>query len=60
MMPVIIYTEALYSTLFRFALVLQDVIKFLLNIAIGSEVDINATPISACLADSIHKLTWYH
>ena len=41
--------------LFRFYLVLQEVVKLLLTI--GSEVDINATPISAYLADSMHKLT---
>ena len=34
---------------------LQKAMKFLLNI--GSEVDINATPISACLADCTDKLT---
>ena len=38
--------------LFRFSLVLQEAMKLLLTI--GSEV---ATPISAYLADSMHKLT---
>ena len=42
--------------LLRFALVLQKAMKFLLNI--GSEVDIDATPIlSAWLAYRMHKLT---
>ena len=40
---------------FRFALVLLDAMKLRLNIC--SEVDMDATTISTCLADSMHKLT---
>ena len=52
---VVNYRSLWHSVLFRFALVLQEAMKVLLNI--DSEVDIDATTVSACLVDSMYKPT---